>query len=88
MTGSNISVILLPTLKCNVECDQGNFSDFRWTLDYPDDLDFLRRVYEHLPSGLDIARFEHVLAVVSKHPEITSINAGHASDWDHDSSFI
>lgn len=74
--------------RCNVECDQGNFSGFRWTLDYPDDLDFLRRVYEHLPSGLDIARFEHVLAVVSKHPEITSINAGHASERNHDSSFI
>jgi spore coat polysaccharide biosynthesis protein SpsF (cytidylyltransferase family) len=46
----------------------------RWTLDYPEDLAFVRAVFAALPSGAagDMA---DILAVIERNPAIAEINA-------------
>lgn len=47
----------------------------RWTLDYPEDLAFLRAVFAALPPARRTTA--DVLALVAAHPEIAEINAAH-----------
>jgi spore coat polysaccharide biosynthesis protein SpsF len=53
----------------------------RWTLDYPEDLEFVRAVYTAL--GHDPAwGVDEVLALLDDHPEIGAINAAYAGvNW-------
>lgn len=62
-----------PELFCigNVTCGQ-DLSDMRWTVDEPQDLAFVRTVYEHLKS-LSSGMAE-VLDVLKQHPELMGIN--------------
>lgn len=55
----------------NTEPDYGSL---RWTVDTPEDLEFIRRVFDHLP---DVENFSwlDVLAVTRSHPELNKINA-------------
>ena len=46
----------------------------RWTLDYPEDLKFLRALFQFLPPELQ--DWQEVAAIVRSHPEIRAINAG------------
>jgi spore coat polysaccharide biosynthesis protein SpsF len=57
----------------NVVHAKGDFSGYRWTLDYPQDLAFFRALYTVLPPRL--SSFEDVLDVVHRHPEIVALNA-------------
>ncbi len=50
----------------------------RWTLDYPEDLDFVRAVYAALPHGSP-GVMKDVLDVLDKHPLIAMINAMHGT---------
>ena len=57
----------------NVEY-QRDLSKLRWTLDYPEDLEFAREVYKHLyPNG--IFYMEDILELLERHPEIAEINS-------------
>jgi spore coat polysaccharide biosynthesis protein SpsF len=47
----------------------------RWTVDYPEDLDFVRVVYEALYRDGDFFTTEDVLALLDRRPEIAAINA-------------
>ncbi len=47
----------------------------RWTLDYPEDYDFFRALFVHLPAPPAIATMDEVLDILSQHPEISAINA-------------
>lgn len=49
-------------------------SHMRWTLDYPEDLEFMRALYAH---G-DPKDFASTLEILEKHPEIAEINARRA----------
>jgi spore coat polysaccharide biosynthesis protein SpsF len=51
----------------------------RWTVDYPEDLEFVRAVYEALyrPGGFFSTR--DVLALLGERPELSRINAGRAT---------
>lgn len=49
----------------------------RWTLDYPEDMEFFRAVWPHLP-GDRLASWKEVMSVVTDHPEIAALNACHA----------
>jgi spore coat polysaccharide biosynthesis protein SpsF len=54
-----------------------DFSHLRWTLDTPEDLIFLRKVFEL--AGIDgqtIPPFERVVEMLDAHPEVVAINAG------------
>jgi len=49
----------------------------RWTLDYPEDYQFIRRVYEELyPTQPDFG-MEDILGLLANKPEIAAINAEH-----------
>lgn len=58
----------------NVRHDN-DLSDLRWTVDWPQDLEFLRRVYDYLGPEPSFGMTE-LLALLNKHPELKEINAG------------
>lgn len=51
-----------------------NLSHLRWTVDEPEDLEFVRRVFAHLEPDLHFG-MEEVLRLLQLHPELSSINA-------------
>lgn len=56
-------------------CPLPNLSHERWTIDYPEDLEFLKAVIQRLPQGRRPSYLE-VLSVLSDHPELRRINSG------------
>lgn len=56
-------------------CPLPNLASERWTVDYPEDLEFLKAVIERLPKGRRPS-FLDVLAVLLISPELRQINAG------------
>lgn len=52
-----------------------NYSAYRWTLDTEDDLKLIKAVYQHLYKGVHDFYLKDVLALMEKHPELSSINA-------------
>jgi spore coat polysaccharide biosynthesis protein SpsF len=49
-----------------------DYSHLRWTVDTPEDLDFVRRIYDHF--GHDHFTWQEVLEVLEEHPEWLEIN--------------
>jgi len=58
----------------NVEHDQ-NLSDQRWTVDVPEDLEFVRRIYRYLEAIPSFGMAE-VMMLLREHPELLDVNAG------------
>jgi spore coat polysaccharide biosynthesis protein SpsF len=52
-----------------------DFGDYRWTVDTPEDLEFMRQVYNHF-DGRDDFTWKEVLDLVHDEPELAKINAG------------
>jgi spore coat polysaccharide biosynthesis protein SpsF len=52
-----------------------DFGDYRWTVDTPEDLEFMRRVYSHF-DGRDDFTWKEVLDLVHDEPKLMEINAG------------
>ncbi|HVN15096.1 MAG TPA: glycosyltransferase family protein [Anaerolineales bacterium] len=52
-----------------------DFGDYRWTVDTPEDLEFIREVYSHF-NGRDDFSWKEVLDLVHDEPELMKINAG------------
>jgi spore coat polysaccharide biosynthesis protein SpsF len=52
-----------------------DFGDYRWTVDTPEDLEFLRQVYTRF-DGSDDFTWKEVLDLVHDNPELAKINAG------------
>lgn len=52
-----------------------DYGSLRWTVDTPEDLEFVRAVYAGLDNRNDFSWLE-VLKLVQDHPEISEINAG------------
>lgn len=63
--GFNIALLHNPT----------DFGDYRWTVDTPEDLEFMRQVYSHF-DGRDDFTWKEVLDLVHDQPELMKINAG------------
>jgi spore coat polysaccharide biosynthesis protein SpsF len=59
--------------KANLSSGDASLADHRWTLDYPDDLEFLRRVLSLLPN--QTASMQDILALLAAHPDLPAINA-------------
>lgn len=58
--------------------DATDRSAWRWTVDYPEDFEFVSRVFAALyPQRPDFG-YEDVCDLVARHPELMSINARHA----------
>jgi spore coat polysaccharide biosynthesis protein SpsF len=52
-----------------------DFGDYRWTVDTPEDLEFMRQVYNHF-DGRDDFSWKEVLDLVHDNPELMKINSG------------
>jgi len=52
-----------------------DFGDYRWTLDTPEDLEFMRQVYSRF-DGRDDFSWKEVLDLVHDDPKLMEINAG------------
>ncbi len=52
-----------------------DFGDYRWTVDTPEDLEFMRQVYAHF-NGRDDFSWKEVLGLVHDNPDLAKINAG------------
>jgi spore coat polysaccharide biosynthesis protein SpsF (cytidylyltransferase family) len=51
-----------------------DFGDYRWTVDTPEDLEFMRQVYSRF-DGRDDFTWKEVLNLVHNEPELMQINA-------------
>jgi spore coat polysaccharide biosynthesis protein SpsF len=51
-----------------------DFGDYRWTVDTPEDLEFMRQVYSHF-DGRDDFSWKEMLDLVHDNPELMKINA-------------
>ena len=63
--GFNIALLNYPT----------DFGDYRWTVDTPEDLEFMRQIYSHF-DGRDDFTWKEVLDLVHDEPKLMEINAG------------
>jgi len=52
-----------------------DFGDYRWTVDTPEDLEFIRQVYQRF-DGRDDFSWKDVLNLVHNEPDMMKINAG------------
>jgi spore coat polysaccharide biosynthesis protein SpsF len=52
-----------------------DFGDYRWTVDTPEDLEFMRQIYSRF-DGRDDFTWREVLDLVHDNPELMKINAG------------
>jgi len=52
-----------------------DFGDYRWTVDTPEDLEFMRQVYSRF-NGRDDFSWKEVLDLVHNEPQLMQINAG------------
>lgn len=53
---------------------EGDLADLRWTIDYPEDLIVITRIYEALYSTLRPFVMRDVLAFLTSHPEVAALN--------------
>jgi len=51
-----------------------DFGDYRWTVDTPEDLEFMRQVYDHF-DGRDDFTWKEVLELIHREPQLMQINA-------------
>jgi len=52
-----------------------DFGDYRWTVDTPEDLEFIRQVYSRFGGGDDF-KWKEILDLVHDEPKLMEINAG------------
>jgi len=55
----------------------------RWTLDYPEDYEFIKQIYSHIYKKNRNFSMKDILALLNKKPEIRSINSMHYSEFSH-----
>ena len=55
----------------------------RWTLDYPEDYEFIQSIYSHLYKSGQIFLRKDIESLLKKHPEISKINEMHYSEFSH-----
>ncbi|MBN1161430.1 MAG: glycosyltransferase family protein, partial [Dehalococcoidales bacterium] len=51
-----------------------DLSHMRWTVDYPEDLDFVTRIYEKLYQEGEVFLMADILKLLAEHPELNEIN--------------
>lgn len=66
--------------KVNLPCPEGNLHHHRWTLDYPEDLTFLRALAEKMPENFETAGYGDFLKILEEFPELSDLNKEHAQN--------
>jgi len=62
-------------MRRNVSQPDDRTASWRWTLDYPEDLEFMRRLLGLVPPYPHIAGFQELESIIDKIPAIAEINA-------------
>lgn len=65
--------------RCHNVFMQPDLHKERWTLDYPEDYEFIRAVFEALYPRNPYFSVQDVLALLDTHPELREINAAHVN---------
>ncbi len=52
-----------------------DLSKLRWTIDYPEDMDFAKQVYKRLYKGGEIFKMQDILQLLKQYPYLQEINA-------------
>lgn len=52
-----------------------DYSHYRWTLDTPEDFQFIKEIYNHLYKGQHNFHLEDIIKLLSDYPELIEINA-------------
>jgi len=69
--------------KANLPGPGAQWTAYRWTLDYPEDLDFLCKLFKLLSADEILSGYEVIGRKLSEHPEIIEINAAHRDPTRH-----
>jgi len=62
--------------------------DYRMTLDYPEDLEFFRKIFRKFNPGSKAIPLEKTISFLDRHPEIVSINKDVSLKWRDDKELI
>lgn len=60
--------------RANIALPSDECADWRWTLDYPQDLEFFRRLLAHVCGPPELARFAELRRIVEANPDLPRIN--------------
>ena len=63
------------TVRRNIALESGDYSTWRWTLDYEEDLAFLRALLGRCPAFPHVAGFDELRRIVEEHPHIPRLNS-------------
>jgi len=55
----------------------------RWTLDFPEDYEFIKQIYSHLYQKNSHFSMKDILTLLNKKPELRTINSMHGSEFSH-----
>lgn len=55
----------------------GSVTDHRWTLDYPEDLDFFQALFAHIVGDPTTLNYRAILKVLDSNPTLNTINSNH-----------
>lgn len=55
--------------------DTDNRSQLRWTIDYPEDFEFVKQIYHNLYNEKSVFGMDDVLNLLKKKPELSTINS-------------
>jgi spore coat polysaccharide biosynthesis protein SpsF (cytidylyltransferase family) len=59
--------------RASTRCADGDFGEWRWTLDYPEDLAFCRAIQARAKTALPT--FDDIRAILAREPELADLNA-------------
>ena len=66
---------IMPNInRVNVACSESAHPDQRWTLDTPQDYEFLQKVFPYLPSGKAGWTHAATKSILDAHPELLALN--------------
>jgi spore coat polysaccharide biosynthesis protein SpsF len=55
----------------NFEFSQ-DLSDYRWTIDYPEDLEYIRSLAKYFHGKESVFTFQDILAIIELHPKLVN----------------
>jgi spore coat polysaccharide biosynthesis protein SpsF (cytidylyltransferase family) len=61
--------------------DKNYMEEYRWVLDYPEDLDFLEALVPLLPKHPALVGWQEVMAIVDAHPGLKALNGNKIEEW-------
>ncbi len=63
--------------------EMGSFREGnRWVLDYPEDYEFLRELFQHISKYTSILSWREVLDIVDRNPQLRDINKHREEEWE------